>query len=112
MHLITERTGLPLAVAISAAGTHDSLALEPLVRGIPPRARRRQPGKLHGGKGYDHPHLRAFLRGRGPDPALRSHAACLWSAGGRSHQALPVLPDGCVDLIWALINTAEFLHRH
>ncbi|GAA2401025.1 hypothetical protein GCM10010404_68570 [Nonomuraea africana] len=35
IHMITERTGLPISVAISAASTHDSLALEPLVRGDP-----------------------------------------------------------------------------
>jgi IS5 family transposase len=75
IHLITERTGLPLAVAISAANVHDSLALEPLVRSIPPirsrrGPRRRRPGKLHGDKGYDYPHLRTFLRGRGIIPRI------------------------------------------
>ncbi|MEU0519806.1 IS5 family transposase [Streptosporangium sp. NPDC006007] len=70
IHLITERTGLPLAIAISAAGTHDSLALQPLIRSIPPirsrrEPRRRRPAKLHGDKGYDYPHLRIFLRSRG-----------------------------------------------
>ncbi|GAA3115774.1 hypothetical protein GCM10020001_039110 [Nonomuraea salmonea] len=76
IHLITERSGLPLAVAISAANVHDSLALEPLVRSIPPirsrrGPRRRRPGKLHGDKNYDYPHLRAFLRGRGIIPPHR-----------------------------------------
>ncbi|MGH3389457.1 MAG: IS5 family transposase [Actinomadura sp.] len=70
IHLITERTGLPLSVGISAANTHDSLGLEPLVRGIPPirsrrGPRRRRPGKLHGDKGYDYTHLRRWLRSRG-----------------------------------------------
>ncbi|WP_434096225.1 IS5 family transposase [Streptosporangium roseum] len=70
IHLITERTGLPIAVAISAADTHDSLALEPLVRSIPPirsrrGPRRRRPAELHGDKGYDHPRPRTFLRSRG-----------------------------------------------
>ncbi|WP_369009727.1 IS5 family transposase [Streptomyces sp. PKU-MA01144] len=36
IHLITERSGLPLSIEISAANTHDSQGLEPLVRGIPP----------------------------------------------------------------------------
>jgi transposase len=75
IHLITERTGLPLAVAISAANVHDSLALERLVRSIPPirsrrGPRRRRPAKLHGDKGYDYAHLRAFLRGRGIIPRI------------------------------------------
>ncbi|MGW0073363.1 transposase, partial [Streptosporangium sandarakinum] len=55
--------------------THDSLAVEPLVRSIPPirprrGPRRRKPAKLHGDKGYDYPHLRAFLRGRGIIPRI------------------------------------------
>jgi transposase len=75
IHLITERTGLPLAVAISAANVHDSLALEPLVRSVPPirsrrGPRRRRPAKLHGDKGYGYAHLRTFLRGRGIIPRI------------------------------------------
>jgi transposase len=70
IHLITERTGLPLSVGISAANVHDSQALIPLVQGIPPvrsrrGRRRRRPDKLHAGKGYDYDHLRRWLRGRG-----------------------------------------------
>ncbi|OKK02621.1 transposase [Streptomyces sp. CB03234] len=69
IHLITERTGLPLSIGISAANTHDSQGLEPLVRGIPPirsrrGPRRRRPAKLHGDKGYDYDHLRKWLRTR------------------------------------------------
>ncbi|MBB4787049.1 transposase [Streptomyces rapamycinicus] len=68
--MITERTGLPLSVGISGANLHDSQALEPLVRGIPPirsrrGPRRRRPAKLHGDKGYDYDHLRRWLRQRG-----------------------------------------------
>ncbi|WP_337192376.1 IS5 family transposase [Streptomyces sp. YIM 132580] len=70
IHLITERTGLPISVGISAANLHDSQALIPLVKGIPPirsrrGPRRRKPGKLHGDKGYDYSHLRRWLRERG-----------------------------------------------
>ncbi|MGP3941852.1 IS5 family transposase [Streptomyces sp. 6N106] len=70
IHLITERTGLPLSVGISGANLHDSQALEPLVRGIPRirsrcGPRRRRPAKLHGDKGYDYNHLRRWLRKRG-----------------------------------------------
>lgn len=36
IHLITERTGLPLSIGISGANTHDSQAQIPLVKGIPP----------------------------------------------------------------------------
>ncbi|MFI5555793.1 IS5 family transposase [Streptomyces sp. NPDC051738] len=70
IHLIVDRQGLPLSVGISAANLHDSQALIPLVRGIPPirsrrGPRRRRPGKLHGDKGYDYRHLRRWLASRG-----------------------------------------------
>jgi transposase len=70
IHLITERTGLPLSVAISGANLHDSQALIPLMKGIPPirsrrGRRRRKPDKLHADKGYDYSHLRRWLRERG-----------------------------------------------
>ena len=75
IHLITERSGLPLSIGISAANTHDSQGLEPLVRGIPPirsrrGPRRRQPAKLHADKGYDYDHLRRWLRGRNIVPRI------------------------------------------
>ena len=64
--MLTDRSGLPLAVAVSAANTHDSLALIPLVQAVPAirsrhgrGRRRRRPGKLHADKGYDYEHLRA-----------------------------------------------------
>ncbi|MFE5940801.1 transposase [Streptomyces sp. NPDC056470] len=63
IHVVTDPSGLPVAVAIVAANTHDSLALQPLVASSPPirsrrGPRRRRPDKLYGDKGYDHPHLR------------------------------------------------------
>ncbi|MFE1904312.1 IS5 family transposase [Streptomyces gardneri] len=65
IHLITERTDLPISLAISAANLHDSQALIRLVKGIPPICsrrgrRRRKPGKLHGEQGYDYSHLRRW----------------------------------------------------
>ncbi|MEV5899331.1 IS5 family transposase [Streptomyces sp. NPDC052127] len=70
IHLITERTGLPLSVGISGANVHDSQALIPLVQGIQPvrsrrGPRRRKPAKLHEDKGYDYNHLRRWLSQRG-----------------------------------------------
>jgi transposase len=67
LHVLTDATGLPLAVAVSAANTHDSLALIPLVQAIPGihsrrGPRRRRPDKLHADKGYDYQHLRDWLR--------------------------------------------------
>ncbi|MER6405756.1 IS5 family transposase [Streptomyces viridosporus] len=75
IHLITERTGLPLPIGVSGANLHDSQGLEPPVRGIPPirsrrGPRRRRPGKLHADKGYDYDHLRRWLRARGVTPRI------------------------------------------
>jgi hypothetical protein len=73
--VLTDAGGLPLAVATSAANTHDSLALIPLVQAIPAirsrrGPRRRRPAKLHADKGYDYPHLRAWLRRRRITPRI------------------------------------------
>ncbi|MFI5959777.1 IS5 family transposase [Cryptosporangium sp. NPDC051539] len=70
LHVLVERTGLPLSVAVSAANTWDGEAIAPLVRGIPAvrsrrGPRRRRPGKLHADKAYDAADLRRFLRDRG-----------------------------------------------
>jgi transposase len=59
-----------LAVGLSAANTHDSTMLEPVVDAVPPiRGRRgrpaRRPAKLHADKGYDYPKCRRVLRARG-----------------------------------------------
>jgi transposase len=71
-HLLIDAGGLPLAVGLSAANTHDSRLLEPMVDAVPaivgPRGRpgrpRRRPAKLHGDKGYDYPSCRQALRRR------------------------------------------------
>ncbi|QCX82689.1 Transposase DDE domain protein (plasmid) [Streptomyces sp. YIM 121038] len=75
IHLITERTGLPLPAGISGANLHDSQALEPLVRGIPPirsrrGPRRRRPAKLHADKACDNRRLRQWLRSRHITPRI------------------------------------------
>ena len=75
LHVLTDAAGLPLAVATSAANTHDRLALIPLLQAIPAirsrrGPRRRRPAKLHADKSYDYPHLRAWLRARGITPRI------------------------------------------
>lgn len=57
IHVLSDRAGLPLSVAVSAANTHDSHALKPLVMAIPAiksrrGPRRRKPAKLHADKAY------------------------------------------------------------
>jgi hypothetical protein len=57
-HLLVDRRGIPLAVGLSAANTHDSMLLEPMVDAVPavkgargrPGRPRRRPAKLHGDK--------------------------------------------------------------
>ena len=83
-HLLIDAAGLPLAVGLSAANTHDSQLLEPMVDAVPaiigPRGRpgrpRKRPDKLHGDKGYDYLSCRRLLRRRG---SARGSPAAGWS---------------------------------
>ena len=70
IHVLSDRAGVPLSVAVSAANTNDAEALKPLVLAIPaikPRRgpRRRKPDKLHADKAYDQAELRQWVRDRG-----------------------------------------------
>ncbi|MCI2419928.1 IS5 family transposase [Saccharopolyspora sp. K220] len=72
---LSDRSGTPLAVGISAANTHDNAALKPLVLAIPAIRSRRgprrfRPTKLHADKTYDVAELRDWLRNRGIVPRL------------------------------------------
>jgi IS5 family transposase len=76
-HLLVDRGGVPLAVGLSAANTHDSVLLEQVVDAVPPikgprgrPGRPRQRAKLHGDKGYDYPRCRRALRRRGITPRI------------------------------------------
>lgn len=67
IHVLSDRAGLPLSVAVSAANTNDSYALKPLVLAIPAvksrrGPRRRTPAKLHADKAYDQADLRTWVR--------------------------------------------------
>ncbi|MFE5524007.1 IS5 family transposase [Streptomyces virginiae] len=69
MHVLSDANGLPLLVGVTAANTHDSLALKPMVMGHqtrhdPYRGRHFKPQRLHADKAYDVPHLRKWLRGK------------------------------------------------
>lgn len=73
--MVTDRTGIVLAVGLSAANRHDSTMLERMVDAVGPiRGRRgrprRRPAKLHGDKGYDYPRCRRALRRRGITPRI------------------------------------------
>ncbi|MFC9431027.1 IS5 family transposase [Streptomyces sp. NPDC056987] len=67
MHILSDAAGLPLVVGLSAANTHDSQGLKPMVAGLhtrhdPENGWHYQPGKLHADKAYDIPDLRKWLR--------------------------------------------------
>lgn len=75
IHALSDRSGLPLVVGVSAANTHDSQALKPLVKAIPAvrsrrGPRRTRPTKLHADKAYDIAELRRWLRERGITPRI------------------------------------------
>ena len=68
-HLLVDKRGVPLAVAVSAANVHDSKLLEEVVDSVGPvkgrRGRpRKRPDKLHADKGYDYPGRRRGVRAR------------------------------------------------
>jgi IS5 family transposase len=70
IHVLSDRAGLPLSVAVSAANINDAHALKPLVLAIPAIKsrrvpRRRKPDKLHADKAYDQAELRNWVRDRG-----------------------------------------------
>lgn len=70
LHVLSEAQGIPLVVGVSGANTHDSLALKPLVKGIPAvrsrrGPRRRRPGKLRADKAYYSADTLSWLRERG-----------------------------------------------
>ncbi|NHI04644.1 IS transposase [Streptomyces sp. KO7888] len=72
-------------MGISDANLHDSKALIPLMRGIPPirsryGPRRRRPAKFYADKGYDFAHLRGRLRRRQIVPRFAQAGIAGWSS--------------------------------
>jgi len=80
-HLVVDRNGVPLAVALPAANVHDSKLLDPPVDAVPPivgpRGRtgrpRFRPAKLHADKAYDSLQKRHALRFTGIAPRIARH---------------------------------------
>jgi transposase len=72
---VVDRTGIPLAVTLSAANVHDCRMLAATLDAIPSirrpsGQRRKRPAKLHADKGYDYPFCRALLRRRHITPRI------------------------------------------
>ncbi|KAB1977784.1 IS5 family transposase [Streptomyces triticiradicis] len=65
MHVLSDANGLPLRVGLSAANTHDSLGLKPMVAhfhiGHESHSDHSKPQRLHADKAYDVPDLRRWL---------------------------------------------------
>ncbi|HEX8947662.1 MAG TPA: IS5 family transposase [Dissulfurispiraceae bacterium] len=102
-HLITEATGIPLAVILTGANTHDVTQLLPLVEAIPPvrgkRGRPRcKPEILQGDRAYDsQPHREELLR-RGIEPILAKR--------GTEHGS------GLGVYRWVVERTLSWLHQY
>ncbi|WP_442815122.1 IS5 family transposase [Streptomyces sp. NBC_01775] len=68
MHILSDANGLPVRVGLSAANTHDSLGLKPILShfhmGHESHVAESKPQRLHADKAYDVPHLRRWLWGK------------------------------------------------
>jgi len=70
LHLVSERGGLPLTAAVTAANIGDTTVFAALLEDVPTvltpaRRRRSRPGKVDADKAYDSAANRAYLRRRG-----------------------------------------------
>src|SRR6266536_742189 len=75
LHLVSERGGLPLTAAVTAANVNDTLLFEALLDDVPAvltpaRRRRCRPDKVDADKAYDSAANRAYLRRRGIKPRI------------------------------------------
>lgn len=74
-HIVVDRKGLPLAVVLTGANRHDSMALTEEVDAVRQLRQRRgrprkRPDKLHADKGFDFEHCRKDLRRRAITPRI------------------------------------------
>ncbi len=72
---MVDRGGIPLALVLTGANRHDSMALNDVVDAVHPVRQRRgrprkRPHKLHADKGYDYDRCRRDLRARGIVPRI------------------------------------------
>ena len=90
---MVDRNGIPLAIRLSAANTHDARELLPLIDAIPaiigPRGKpgrpRKRPATLHADKAYDSTELRRALRARGITPRVARRGIDSSERLGRYH---------------------------
>ena len=85
MHLVVDGHGHPLAATLTAGQAHESRQVEPLLRMIRLRHRRRRPRQLAGDKGYSYPGVRAHLRRRGIRAVIPRRVDQLGKRGRPAH---------------------------
>jgi transposase len=103
---VADGGGIPLAVVLTAANTHDSKVLEAAVDGIesikrphgPPSRPRKRPKKLHADKAYDFPRCRKALRKRDITPRIARRGIDSSQRLGRHR--------------WVVERTLAWLSRH
>ncbi|WP_162869973.1 IS5 family transposase [Kitasatospora cineracea] len=101
-HLIVDRHGTPLAVALTGGNRHDVTQLLPLLGAIPPvrglRGRpRRRPRRLFADRGYDYDKYRRILRRRGITPKIARRGVAHGSGLGKTR--------------WVVERTFAWLHQ-
>jgi transposase len=87
-HLLTDATGVPLAVSLTGANRNDVTQLLPLIDGLRPIAGkvgrpRRRPRRLLADRGYDHDTYRRQLRARRVVPVIARRQTAHGSGLGR-----------------------------
>ncbi|MFD9702123.1 transposase [Lentzea sp. NPDC059081] len=93
MHdLITDASGIPLAVTLTGGHRNDVTQLIPLIDAIPPTCGvvdkpRRRPRRIYADRGYDHDKYRRLVRARGHHTRHRPLRRRTWLRPGHSSMA-------------------------
>jgi transposase len=100
--VLTEATGIPLAVALTGGNANDVTQLMPLLDSVPPvRGRlgrpRRRPATVVADRGYDHDKYRRLVRQRGIRPLIARRGVLHGSGLGRKR--------------WPVERTIAWLHQ-
>ena len=103
--LLTDGVGVPLAVEVSGANTHDKRLVEATLENIPvdrPKPTQRKKQHFCGDKGYDYPDVRELIR----DWGYTAHIKCR----GDEKASLQKIP-GYRARRWVVERTHSWLNR-
>ena len=86
--MITDATGIPLAVTLTGGNRNDVTQLIPLIDAVPPirgvvGKPRRRPRRLYADRGYDHDKYRRLVRARGITPVIARRGVAHGSGLGK-----------------------------